>query len=139
MQKLRLLADAFVPKEVADERESIHVISDALPKWMQKDLRELVFQMDEDVSNLDLTYLIMSDAADAVAGACTTREEVERLDAHEASINTASVYTSEQHGYLNAYNSHEIAEIAKEYEVDSIGIAAAIWYGGLMTALLQLD
>lgn len=58
-----------------------------------------------------------------------TSETIDELqESLEGYYDFASVYDSELQSYLNINNEQEIAETMKEYNLDSISQACAIWF-----------
>lgn len=49
----------------------------------------------------------------------------------------ASVYTANRLEYLNPYNDADIADIIKEYNLNDVSTACAIWYGNTVNEMVD--
>jgi hypothetical protein len=95
--------------------------------------RELVDLYLKDYEVRDVDYESFSDAIDVVIEVhnnlddeLTDDEIVERI--YEMSSDSASVYTQTRIEYLNIWNQYEISETMREYSLDDISTACAVWY-----------
>jgi len=94
----------------------------------EKDLKDLIINMiyDENIGGTtSQSYDILYDATQNIEN--FTIEELKDTDIEDIQ-DMASVYTYDRLAYINNNNEYEIYDILKEYNLDNINTACAIWY-----------
>jgi hypothetical protein len=136
IEKINLLSDAYVTKDVKDERERMKVINDKLPNEFHHDIMDIQFKLNEITGTFELDYDIMSDACDIICN-LTPKELEDAPDFYDLAGDSASAYTSTRLGYLNMNNQADISDKLKEYDCD-ISDACAAWYDEMVAGACEL-
>lgn len=111
------------------------VIKDDAPAPVRDILMKVSDAMYEDCKDLDLAHDITARAA--LLGGYRLVEE-DAPDPSELAQNTASPYTARRLEYITVHNQDDISELMKEYELDDIATAAAVWYENRVAEAVRL-
>jgi len=117
-----ILLDSLQTK-TRDNGEEFYCRKEGLPEDIDNAIKSVVFKMDENCHDLDLSYKILDTAILAIGEA--EYKDLENFDASEDIAEYASCYIFTR--YLNAHNQNDISDLMKEYGSD-ISTACAIWY-----------
>jgi len=82
----------------------------------------------ENYNVINFGYEIFSKACDIIANIDISEITNDNAEDIINEAEPASVYTSDRLEYLNIWNEDEISDIMKEYSIDSISTACAVWY-----------
>ena len=99
--------------------------------------KELYNYLLEMVDIRDLDYQILNDALDVLLQYEYEHAVESSNDVIENNTEHASVYNDERLAYINNWNEHEIMDIVKSYNTDSINLACAIWYDEQVNNILS--
>lgn len=124
-QDYKILVDCIELAKRSDETE-FYRMKEATPEHIEAALREALFELNDDVNSLDLTYQIANSALNVLYE--VEYKDLPAFDVYEHDGEYASVYTADRLGYLNSANQQEISDKIREYDCDDIATAAAIWY-----------
>lgn len=132
-EKLEALSRAYISKKVDDAREQITVLNDESP--VHEDVKAIQFRLNEETGTFELDYQIMQSACYALSN--LEQNQLDSADANELANDTASIWTSDEIGYINMHNQIDIADIVHEQECD-IATAAAVWYERQVSSAIQM-
>lgn len=128
-EKLELLSNSMTRSKRDDDTEYYHFTDNA-----PEELKDLYL---ENYEVRDIDYQIFSTAIDHIIETNNyldaSGDKFDRLAAlsneiDEGSSEFASVYTSDRLAYLNIWNQDEVTEMLKNYGLDDIATACAVWY-----------
>ena len=95
-----------------------------------EEIKAIQFELNEETGTFELDYSIMNDACNYVSElehkdlADPNWDYLDHMDMGEF----ASVYTADRLSYLNIHNQDEVSQIMREYSLDDIQTACAVWY-----------
>lgn len=110
-------------------------IKDDAPAPVRDILMQVSDAMYEDCKDFNLAHDITARAA--LFGGYRLVEE-DCPDPSELAHNTASPYTARRLEYITVHNQDDISDLMKEYELDDIATAAAVWYELRVEAAIQI-
>ena len=130
------LTQAIELRKRADDTD-FYCYKDNLTIEISKGLRDVIFEIDQECHNLDLSYKIANDALNALnALSEVDYEDLGDFDQYELDGDFASVYTQTRLGYLNVWNEGDISDLVKEY--GNINTACAVWYDEQVRGAINL-
>lgn len=115
------------------DETAFHCISDNCEPELKKVLMSIIY--DENIGGQNnLSYDICYDACaffDDITDKYYNNDDIngdEYINEYEPS----SIYTYDRLQYLNNNNQQEISDVMKEYSIDDIATACAIWYDNMV-------
>jgi hypothetical protein len=122
-QKYDAVVNAMTTRQREDKE--IYTLKEDTAPEVAKALRDVLYNSGEP---LDLAYEMLNSAINELGN--YTLEQIENDDAEcqLQEVETASVYTGVRLSYLNNANQTDISTIMKDYSLDDIATACAVYY-----------
>ncbi len=127
-QKLNAVRHAYTTYTKGDKDIQILDTEHVTDMATQNAILDIQHGLDEGIS-FDLKYNVMSDACNWIDENIEKVEDIKDVDNVKDIFDfQANVYTDVRLSWLTKSNQYDISELMKEYELDDISTACAVWY-----------